>query len=40
MTFCQYKLSKNTSATHYRGTLGLIRVRIEMKYMYPCFIAE
>ena len=38
MISCQYKLLKKTSAGHYRGTIGLIRVRIEIKHNYvPVF---
>ena len=35
-TSCQYKLSKKTSAAHYRSW----RVRIEIKYLYTWFIVE
>ena len=34
---CQYKLSKKTVL--HRGTIGLV-IRIEIKHLYPCFIAE
>jgi len=40
MTKLSIQAFKKTSAAHYRVTIGLTRVRMEIKHLSPCLITE